>query len=163
MKYKVVLLGMVLGGLVVGCGSSSPKAFAKKSGKLNCQTLKKCDEALFNEAGYDSVADCVDDTVKDEDVEAFVDACEDFDSGKARQCLAAGRKYKRSCDDDDISEEDARTCAEVCGSINIPTGELILDPGNPEVTVRILERAVEIMEEEYEDEPADPQGSFSAP
>jgi len=162
MKYKVVLLAMVLGGLVVGCGSSSPKAFAKRSGKLSCQTLNKCDEAAFKAAGYDSVSDCVDETVDDEAVEAFVDACEDFDNAKARECLAAGRKYKRSCDEDDISEDSALACAEVCGSLNIPTGEIMLDPGNPEVTVQILERAVEIMEEEYEDEPVD-SPSLSAP
>lgn len=155
MKAKLFLLGLVVVG--VGCGSSSPKSFMKRSAKLACQSVKKCEEATWNEAGYSSVADCVDVTLPEDKLEAFVDMCEDFDRGKARECLAAGREYKRSCDDNDITAEDIKVCAEVCGgSLGAVMGQEI-DPMDPDTIRYRAEIALELMSEELdepEEEPA---------
>ncbi len=151
-----MLLGLSLGisFVAVGCGSSSPKAFAKRSGKLACQTIEKCEEEIWKAAGYDSVSECVDDTTKEDDVEAFVDACDDFDRGAARKCLAAARKYKRSCDEADRTEEAMKDCGEVCGNLQQQEG-LHIDPNDPESMTDVLTRALELSEERFEDEDQD--------
>ncbi|MEM6992344.1 MAG: hypothetical protein AAF721_17665 [Myxococcota bacterium] len=156
MKIKIVLMGLSLAvsALAVGCGSSSPKAFSKRSGKIGCRSMKKCDEEAWKASGYDTVSECIDEVNKEDAIEAFVDACKDFDNGKARECLAAGRKYKRTCDDSDLDEDALKACAGVCGDL-LPSQGLQLDPTDPESMHDVLARALEIAEEEYEDEDED--------
>lgn len=140
--------------LSVGCGWSSPENFAKKSAKLSCQYTKKCEEDDWDESGFDNVRDCRDELADDDAVEAFADACKDFDKKSARQCLAGARKAKRSCDLDAPSDEQQEACAKVCGELDI--GELMREEGKTEVMARILEDALEISEELREDENYEP-------
>ena len=150
----------------VGCGSSSPENFIKKSTEIGCRYAKKCEKDDWDEAGYDSVKDCRDDLVSDDEADAFAEACEDFDRGAARKCLAGLRKAKRKCDEDAASDEQEEACAEVCGSLDI--GELTRNPDTTDVVTRILEDAVGqyedmlIEEEELGAEPLEDLTSFDA-
>lgn len=151
MKARIMLLGVSLAvsSLAIGCGARSPKSFIKRQAKIGCRALKKCDDDAWKAADFDNVRECIDETTKEDQVEAFADACEDFDRKAARKCLAAARKYKRTCDDDDHQLED---CAKVCGSLNVEG--LQLDPSDPDTIADILERSLEISEERYQDEPS---------
>ena len=149
MKARIMLLGVSLAvsSFAIGCGASSPKSFIKRQAKIGCRALKKCDDDAWKATDYDNVRECIDDTTKEDQVEAFVDLCDDFDRKAARKCLAAARKYKRTCDDDDLEFED---CAKVCGAINVEGLEL--DPTDPDSIADIMERALEMSEERYQDE-----------
>lgn len=153
LKSKLLLLSsaFLLSTLGAGC-SATPKSYYKASTRVGCRTLKKCEEDLWNEAGYDNVSDCVDETLKVTSEDDFADLCDDYDRGEARKCLRSARKAKRSCDTDDI---DADACAKVCGTIEFPgTGEL-----TPEEKGRVVAEAKfaagEITEQELEDELAE--------
>ena len=93
MKTRILLLGLSASIFLPACGTGSPDAYVEKSIKLACQYTEKCEEAMWNEAGFDSVSDCVDKTL-DTDLggqgtlrEVFVAGCTDFDKGAARDCL----------------------------------------------------------------------------
>lgn len=153
MKTRFLLLCPLVAFVLPACGASSPDAYVEKSTKLACQYTKKCEEAMWEEAGFDSVSDCVD-TLLDTDLggegtlrDAFVESCTDFDKGAARDCLAAARKAKRSCDD----EVDEPACERVCGT---PASGLGLgpDPLTDELVTRALEQRVEDGELESEPE-----------
>lgn len=109
MKLKALIALTPLLGLVA-CGSSSPEAYQKATARLACKYIKKCDESVWDEAGYDNVKDCMDKAFPEDQRKAAADACDNFDKKAARKCLAAGRKAKRKCDDD-IDEPE---CGKVC-------------------------------------------------
>lgn len=159
MKTKTIFsLGALLFGasfVLPACGSSSPENYIEASTKQSCKYTKKCEEAMWNEAGFDSVRDCVDETLDAELLpgagtvrDLFVENCTDFDKSAARTCLAASRKARRSCDIDDISDDDQKACAEVCGSVDM--GNLLLDPTNEELVARMLED--KLLDEQIEQE-----------
>jgi hypothetical protein len=134
----------VIGALLMltACGSSSPENFIEAQTREGCRKMKKCDESEWDAAGFDSVSDCVDETldaqlpdgstVRD----AFVASCEDFDSGHARKCLAGARKVKRTCDDNAASSEQEDACANVCG--NPLASELYRDPSDLEIAAELV-------------------------
>lgn len=150
MKIKTLALSssLLLGALVLpACGSSSPDNYIEKSTKLSCKYTKKCEEAMWNEAGHDSVRDCVDQTLDAELLpgagttrDLFVELCTDFDSGAARQCLAAARKARRGCNIEDMSAEDQEACASVCGELSPEMSGLMLDPDHEERVAWMLEQ-----------------------
>lgn len=49
--------------------------------------------------------------------EEFVELCQDYDKKAARECLRSSRKYKRSCEVEDI---DLDACGRVCGRETFP-------------------------------------------
>ncbi|MEM9459189.1 MAG: hypothetical protein AAGF11_33735 [Myxococcota bacterium] len=163
MKIKSFALSssLLLGALALpACGSSSPDNYIEKSTKLSCKYTKKCEEAMWDEAGYDSVRDCVDQTLDAELLpgagtarDLFVETCTDFDSSAARQCLSALRKARRSCDVDDVPTEDQEACASVCGELAPEMGALMLEPGNEELVARMLEQLELDGELDGDDEP----------
>jgi hypothetical protein len=131
--------------LLPACGASSPEAFLEKSIKISCQYLEKCEEAMWNDAKFESVNDCRD-TLLEVEIpgqgtfrDLFVDNCTDFDKSAARTCLAAGRKAKRSCDDE--TEEPA--CMEVCGAPSSAGLGLSPEPLTDELVTRALEEMIE--------------------
>lgn len=161
MKTRLLLLSLSAALLLPACGSSSPESYIEATAKLSCQYLEKCEEAMWEEAGFDSVKDCRD-MLLDTDLggegtlrDNFVESCTDFDKGAARKCLAAGRKAKRSCEDLETVEEPA--CEEVCGapaSMGLGLGP---DPLTDELVTRALEAMIDDGELELEDElTADP-------
>ena len=145
MKTQALLLSLSASFFLPACGSSSPERYIEKSTKLTCQYTKKCKEADWNEAGYDSVSDCREQTLDAELLpgsgtvrDLFVENCSDFDSGAARTCLAAARKAKRSCDE---NPEPEPACNDVCGN-NEMMGQVLADPANEELVARVLEELV---------------------
>lgn len=156
MKTRLLLLCLSTSIALPACGAGSPDAYVEKSTKLACQYAKKCEEAMWEEAGFESVSDCVDKTL-DTDLggqgtlrDVFVAGCTNFDKGAARDCLAAGRKAKRSCDD--MIDEPA--CERVCGTPSEAMGMgLGPDPLTDELVTRALEQMVENGELELELEP----------
>ncbi len=149
MKAKLLALSsaLVLSSLTAAGCTATPEAYYKASTRVGCRALKKCDEAAWNEAGFDNVGDCVDKTLKEFSESDFADICEDYDKSAARKCLRAGRKYRRSCEDSDLEES---ACGEVCGTPSLP-GEL-----TPEERGRAAAEAAfaagEITEEELDQE-----------
>ncbi len=162
MKIKALFLSssFLFGAAVVlpACGSSSPDNYIEKTTQLGCKYLKKCEESMWDEAGFDSVNDCRDESLDLELVpgtgtvrDLFVEACSDFDKSAARKCLAASRKAVRSCDQE-LEMEDQTTCAEVCGDPAM--GSLLRDPTNQEVVFELLEQMeadgqLELVDGEY--------------
>lgn len=146
--------------VVVGCGSSSPENFARTTAKIGCRYTKKCEESDWDKAGYDSVQACADEIADDDHVQAFADACDDFDNAAARKCLAGMRKAKRQCDEDAASSEQEDACAEVCGALDL--SPLMSDPDASQAVIRMLEEAV-AEAELREDEPvgAEPLVDFA--
>lgn len=150
MKTKLLALSSIflLSSLGAGC-SATPESYFKASARVGCKTLKKCEDELWDLAGYDKVSDCVDESLKDGAEKDFADACDDYDRGAARKCLRSGRKAKRSCETDDI---DTDACSKVCGTPG--AGEL-----TPEEKGRVVAEAKfaagEITEQELEDDLAD--------
>lgn len=154
MKTQLLLLCFSASIILPACGSSSPDAFIEKNMTLACKYTKKCEEAMWEEAGFESVSDCRDQLL-DTDLggqgtlrDQFVESCTDFDSSAARKCLAAGRKAKRSCDE----EVDEPACDEVCGTPEA-MGQGLAEPVNPdELVSRALEESIESEELEPEGE-----------
>ncbi len=143
--------------LLAACGSSSPDNYIEKTTKLSCKYLKKCEESMWNEAGYDNVGDCVDQTLDAEIPvvggtvrDAFVDSCSDFDSSAARKCLAGLRKAKRKCDLDAASSEQETACAEVCGTP--AASALFADPASLEAALELVDSMPVEDEDEEQDE-----------
>lgn len=156
MKNQLLLLCLSTSIVLPACGTSSPDAYIEKSTTLACKYTKKCDEAMWNEAGFDSISDCRD-QVLDTNLagqgtlrDLFVEGCTDFDSGAARKCLAAARKAKRSCED--LAEVDEPACEEVCGVPQAMGQGLAPDPLTDELVARALEQLVENGELELEPE-----------
>ena len=157
MKTQLLLLCLSTTFSIVlpACGTSSPDAYIEKSTTLACKYAKKCEEAMWEEAGFESISDCRDQlldtnlgtegTLRDQ----FVEGCTDFDSGAARKCLAAARKAKRGCDD--LAEVDEPACNEVCGTPEV-MGQGLADPMTDELVARALEQLVENGELELEPE-----------
>jgi hypothetical protein len=143
MKTRALLLCLSASILLPACGTGSPEAYIEESSKISCQYLKKCEEAMFDMAGFESVKDCRDQLL-DLDLggegslrDQFVAGCTDFDGGAARKCLAAGRKAKRGCDDLTTVEEPA--CEEVCGPVQEGDGLALAEPLSGELVARALE------------------------
>ncbi|MGH1341853.1 MAG: hypothetical protein ACRBN8_09900 [Nannocystales bacterium] len=154
MKTKLLALSSIflLSSLTAAGCTATPEAYHKASTRVGCRALKKCEEDLWKEAGYDNVSDCVDESLKVVSESDFADLCADYDKKEARKCLRSGRKYKRSCDDGDIDED---ACAKVCGTPTLPgTGEL-----TPEERGRAAAEAQfaagEITEQELDEELSD--------
>ncbi len=141
MKIQATLLSLLsLSIFLPACGASSPEAYIEKSTKIACQYLEKCEEAMWDMAGFDSVNDCRDQLLElsvdgTSLRDAFVESCTDFDKSAARKCLAAARKAKRSCDD--MSDEPA--CEEVCGPAPV-AGQALAEPMPADVVARALEQ-----------------------
>jgi hypothetical protein len=141
MRIKLLLLCATF--TVVGCGSSSPENYVKTSTRIGCRYYKKCEKDLWDEAGFDNVRDCVNQTLDTEVApgltleDAFVEGCEDFDSSAARKCLAGMRKVTRTCDEDAASDDQEKACGEVCGRPS--ASALFSDPSNPDLALRLLE------------------------
>lgn len=117
MKIGTRALLLVFSSTLVACGTGSPDAYLEKSAKISCQFLRKCDAAMWNAAGFDSVWDCRDQLL-DMDLspgegtlrDSFAESCIDFDREAARRCLASKREDKRNCDDSTIDA----ACFDVC-------------------------------------------------
>jgi hypothetical protein len=141
MRIKTILLCVTF--IAVGCGSSSPERFIETSSRIQCRFFKKCMRAQWNRSNFDNLRDCVDEALEVEILpgttvrDAFVDACNDFDSSAARECLAGMRKAVRKCDDEAPSRAQERACAEVCGSRS--ASALFSDPSNPDLAIKLLE------------------------
>lgn len=156
MKTQLLLLSLSSALLLPACGSSSPENYIEASMKIACQYTEKCDEAMWDAAGFDSVNDCRDQLL-DADLggegslrDNFVEGCTDFDKGAARKCLAAARKAKRGCDDLETVEEPA--CDEVCGAPASMGLGLSPEPLTDELVTRALEQMVDNGELELEPE-----------
>jgi hypothetical protein len=156
MKTQLLLLCLSTSIVLPACGTSSPEAYIEKSTTLACKYVEKCEEAMWEEAGFDSISDCRE-QVLDTDLggqgslrDLFVEGCTDFDSGAARKCLAAARKAKRSCDD--LAEVDEPACDEVCGLPPEAMGQGLAEPMADELVARALEQLVENGELELEPE-----------
>lgn len=155
----VMMLGLLA--VSVGCGASSPKSFTKRAARIGCKASKKCEADAWDAAGHDSVAECVDKATPEDQVEAFVDMCEDFDRGEARKCLAGMRAYRRTCDEDKPTKEQTEACFKVCGDqLQLP-GPMGLDPADPESVMRMLEAAGQWADDEYDDDDVEPSPALS--
>jgi hypothetical protein len=165
MKTNAILLSMSTLLLLPACGAGSPEAYIEKSTKISCQYFEKCEEAMWDEAGFDSVKDCRDKTL-DTPIgdggtlrDLFLAGCTEFDRGAARKCLGAARKAKRACDDLETVDEPA--CDEVCGT-NAAMGQVLADPANEELVARALEEMEAQGELEPEPEPElEPEDVFT--
>jgi hypothetical protein len=158
MKTQLLLLCLSTSFAIIlpACGTSSPDAYIEKSTTIACKYAKKCEEAMWDEAGFESISDCRDKTL-DSNLggqgtlrDLFVEGCTDFDSGAARKCLAAARKAKRGCDD--LAEVDEPACNEVCGTPEAMGLGLAPDPLTDELVARALEQMAENGELELEPE-----------
>ena len=103
----------VLALLVAGC-SASPVTFHRSKERLECKYLKKCNRAEFDRQGYDSVADCREERLPDDDLEDRVDDCEVYDAAEARLCLNGLRKNIRECDRGARSSDQVAGCDNAC-------------------------------------------------
>lgn len=156
MKTQLLLLCSSIAIVLPACGTSSPEAYIEKSTTIACKYTKKCEEAMWEEAGFESVSECRDELL-DTDLggqgtlrDLFVEGCTDFDSGAARKCLAAARKAKRSCED--LAEADEPACQDVCGIPDAMGLGLGPDPLTDELVARALEQLAENGELELEPE-----------
>lgn len=113
-KTRLLALSSLLLVSSLGGCTATPESFWKAVARIDCKTAKKCQEAAWVESGYDSIRDCVDDTLDEASQDDFADLCDDYDRKEARKCLRSGRKAKRSCDIDDLDED---ACANVCGNL----------------------------------------------
>lgn len=153
LKTKLLALSSIFlfSSLAVGC-TTTAEGYYKASTRVGCRTLKKCEEDLWEEAGYDNVGDCVDETLDAVSEDDFAEFCDDYDRKEARKCLRSARKAKRSCDEDDI---DTDACSKVCGTIDIPGIEELSPEEKGRVIAEAKFAAGEISEEELQDQLAD--------
>ena len=99
--------------LVVGC-SATPRSFIKQRQRLQCKYIRDCEPDDWDDHGYRTVGDCLDDRLSEREIDNFVDRCHDYHADEASECLNGHRAIHRECDGRAATPSEERACGRVC-------------------------------------------------